>query len=146
MLNEAALKAQLDELRKSFADGQKDLARARAELDALTVRTESKDGRISISLDSTGAITDLSFSDDSYRDLKPKELSKKLLDVITEARADLQAKVSKTMPKPPQQAFSIDKLLDPKTDLLDILPPDLPGASMSQGSAALDPFRGGKHG
>ncbi len=146
MMNESALKAQLDELRKTFAKSTQEMAQARKELAALSVRTESKDGRISVTLDSAGDVTDITFKDDFHKDIKPDELGKKLVSLITEARTELRGKIAKKMPKAPSGGLSIEKILDPKTDLLDILPPDLPGASMGQGSAAVDPFRGDRHG
>ncbi|MGL5828962.1 MAG: YbaB/EbfC family nucleoid-associated protein, partial [Angustibacter sp.] len=121
MLNESALKAQLDELRKSFSDSTREFAAARQELAALSVRTESKDGRISVSLDSAGAVTDITFKNDVHKNLKADELGKKIVAVIAEARTQLQGKISTTMPKPPRGGLDIEKLLDPKTDLLDIL-------------------------
>ncbi len=141
MFEMSDLRHQMSEMQEQFAAQQKLLLESRAKLAALTVQTDSRDGRISVTLDSTGQISKLTFKDRSYQDLSPKELSANILELLKEANAEMQAKVAALMPRS-TSGFSIDKLLDPKATLESFLPDNALGAE----DLVIDQPEGNRHG
>lgn len=85
-------------------------------------------------LDAQGQITRLTFRGDSYRDLEPEELSRRILSVVSDAYAYLRRDVAELMPRSPWGGLSVDELLDPQTDLGRLLPEDLFAAGAGAGS------------
>jgi DNA-binding protein YbaB len=117
--------ARLQQLRSSFAESQQQMLEARHRLSALTAKAEYRDGSILVILDAQGQITQLTFRGDSYRDLAPEELSRRILSVVADAHAQLRRSVAELMPRSPWGGLSIEEMLDPSTELSQMLPDDL---------------------
>jgi DNA-binding protein YbaB len=128
MVSQSAMQLRLDELRNQFAQAQRTFAQARDNIGAVSTTTDSQDGRMSVTLDSQGKVTTFTFKDNSFSDLTGEELGTKITELIGQAQGELRAKIAGLMPEPPQGKFSVDRLLDPTTDLMDLLPSDLPGS------------------
>lgn len=124
MIDES-LAARLTEVREAFAESQRQMASARTALAALTVRTESPDGSVSLTLDSMGLVKDITFRDDSYQDLEPRQLSEKIKAVFTEAQGELRRSVLEMSPAAPWTGLSMEEMLDPALDLSKLMPESL---------------------
>jgi DNA-binding protein YbaB len=133
---EIDLGARLQELRNAFAESQQQMIEARRRLGALTAKAEYRDGSILVILNAQGQIAQLTFRDDSYRDLEPEELSRRILSVVSDAHAHLQRSVAELMPRSPWGGLSAEEMLDPQTDLSRLLPEDLFATGTGAGSTA----------
>ena len=74
------------EVRQSHAD----LAERSAEVDALTATATSTDRVLSATVDARGGLTDLKVTGQSWRELAPKELCSRIVDVVAQAQQDVQ--------------------------------------------------------
>jgi DNA-binding protein YbaB len=117
--------ARLQELRSAFAESQQQMIEARRRLNAVTARAEYRDGSILVILNAQGQITQLTFRGDSYRDLEPEELSRRILSVVSEAHGYLRRSVAELMPRSPWSGLSAEEMLDPQTDLSRLVPEGL---------------------
>ncbi|HET9656790.1 MAG TPA: YbaB/EbfC family nucleoid-associated protein [Kineosporiaceae bacterium] len=138
------LGTRLQELRQAFAESQQQIVEARRKLGSLTAKAEYRDGSILVILDAQGRITQLTFRGDSYRDLEPEELSRRILSVVTEAHVQLRRSFAEVMPRSPWGGLSVDEMLDPNTDVSQMLPDSLfssPGAGQA-GAAGRSQGRG----
>jgi DNA-binding protein YbaB len=136
---EIDLGTRLHELRSAFAESQQQIIEARRKLGAVTAKAEYRDGSILVILDAQGQITQLTFRGDSYQDLEPEELSRRILSVVADAHAQLRRSVAELMPRSPWGGLSVDEMLDPQTDLSRMLPDSLfatPGAAATGAPAA----------
>lgn len=122
---EIDLGTRLQELRSAFAESQQQMIEARRRLGAVTAKAECRDGSILVILNAQGQITQLTFRDDSFRDLEPEELSRRILSVVSDAHAHLRRSVAELMPRSPWSDLSAEEMLDPKTDLTQLLPESL---------------------
>jgi DNA-binding protein YbaB len=131
---EIDLGARLQELRSAFAESQQMMIEARRQLAALTAKAEYRDGSIVVVLDAQGQITQLTFRGDSYRDVEPEELSRRILSVVSDAHAHLRRSVAEMMPRSPWSGLSAEEMLDPQTDLSRLLPESLFATGTGGGS------------
>lgn len=122
---ESNLGERLQQLRSAFAESQQQMIEARQRLAALTAKAEYRDGSIVVVLDAQGKIAELTFRGESYRDLNPEELSRRILSVVGDAHAQLRRSVTELVPRSPWGDLSIEEMLDPSTELTRMLPEDL---------------------
>ena len=147
---EIDLGTRLQELRSAFAESQRQMIEARRQLGALTAKAEYRDGSILVILDAQGQITQLTFRGDSYRDLEPEELSRRILSVVSEAHGHLRRSVAELMPRSPWGGLSAEEMLDPRTDLSRLLPESLfatgtgDGSGTGRGGSATGSGNGGR--
>jgi hypothetical protein len=138
-----ALAAQLAEVRASVAQSHQHLNASRRSLNAIKVTTQSRDGDMTLTLDALGQPEELTFRTDDYRDLEPEELSAKIIALFSEARAELQKAVMDQLPPSPFSGLSMQQMLDPGADLMDVFPESLLNSLLTGPS---DDDRGPRHG
>jgi hypothetical protein len=111
---------------------------ARRPLSTLTAKAEYRDGSIMVILNAQGQIAELTFRGDSYRDLEPEELSRRIISVVSDAHGHLQRSVAELIPRSPWGGLSAEEMLDPQTDVSRLLPESLfsTGAGASSGTEA----------
>ena len=120
MINESSVSARMVELRRAFAESQSKIVEARQAMSAVSVRVESPDGAISLTLDSMGQVQELDFRDDSFQELEPEELAKKLVALFHEAQGDVRRAVMELAPAPPWVGTSLESALDPAADISEL--------------------------
>ncbi len=134
----SAMEAQLAEMRATVTQSLDSLDSSRRTLGAIKVTTQARDGSLSMTLDATGRIEDLTFHSRDFDDVTPKELSADILAVYGEARAELQSAITEQMPAAPFTGMSMDSILDPGADFADIIPESM--------LTAMFPDRGSREG
>jgi DNA-binding protein YbaB len=105
------LAEQVEVLRAAVADSCRQMASAHQSIRGTSVRTESRDGRISVTVDGGGQITELVFKDDSYQDLNRRELSEKLMLLFREAQSEARRAVLAHLPPSPLTGTTAEELL-----------------------------------
>jgi DNA-binding protein YbaB len=93
----SSLQDQIDQLMADFDRTTKAIDSMSKELNAASHTKRSKNRMVSVTVDSKGGITDLTFHTTAYRTMAQAELSQLLLSVIEEARAGAQAAAEKSM-------------------------------------------------
>lgn len=76
------------EVRASHAE----LAERAAEVETLTATATSKDRVLSATVDARGVLTELKITGQSWRELAPKELCSRIVDIVGQAQQDVQAR------------------------------------------------------
>ncbi|TPW77906.1 YbaB/EbfC family nucleoid-associated protein [Schumannella soli] len=82
-----------DEIEQMLAEAREthaQLAERAAEAEALTATATSKDRVLSATVDARGILTDLKITGQSWRELAPKELCSKIVDIVAQAQHDVQ--------------------------------------------------------
>ncbi|GAB3400909.1 hypothetical protein GCM10027515_09250 [Schumannella luteola] len=82
-----------DEIEQMMAETRETharLAERAAEVEALTATATSKDRVLSATVDARGVLTDLKITGQSWRELAPKELCSRIVDVVAQAQSDVQ--------------------------------------------------------
>jgi DNA-binding protein YbaB len=84
-----------DEIEQMLAEARAthaQLAERAAEVEALTATAASKDRTVSATVDARGVLTELKITGQSWRELAPKELCSKIVDVVAQAQRDVQGR------------------------------------------------------
>jgi DNA-binding protein YbaB len=88
---------QLDQAMAALREQQAKIQRAQEELRQASFSVRSKDRMVTATVDAQGELRDLKFHSDQYRSMASAELSKVLVEVVTAARRQAQAKVADTL-------------------------------------------------
>lgn len=81
---------------RGFADKAAQVQGMRAQVEQIQARASSSDGAVSVTVDSHGVLTDLSFTD-KIRGIRPPELAAQVMTCLRRAQQQLAAKVQHTM-------------------------------------------------
>lgn len=93
----SSLQNQIDQLMAEFDRTSKAIDSVTKKLDATSHTKRSKNRMASVTVDSKGELTDLTFHTTAYRTMAQAELAQLLLSLVKEARAAAQAEVEKSM-------------------------------------------------
>ncbi|MBK1787784.1 YbaB/EbfC family nucleoid-associated protein [Prauserella cavernicola] len=108
---------QLDEAMREMRAKQEELAGAFGKLQDVTATATSKDRAIQATVDSQGKLTELTLNGKRWRDMAPKELAAKIVEVVTDAQDEAAAATSSAMAGLIPEGLDLEKLRESGPDL-----------------------------
>ncbi len=80
----------LERMKAEMAEAHASIADVEAQLNELSASVVSKDRLISATVDAQGVISSLKLTGQSWREMSAKELSSKIIDVVTQAQEEVR--------------------------------------------------------
>jgi DNA-binding protein YbaB len=88
---------QLTEAMRELREKQGEIASAIGKLNEATATATSKDRMLKATVDGQGKLTELAFNGKRWREMAPKELGAKIVEVVAEAQEQAALKTSELM-------------------------------------------------
>ncbi|MEU3269285.1 YbaB/EbfC family nucleoid-associated protein [Saccharomonospora sp. NPDC006951] len=108
---------EIDEAMREMRAKQEELTGAFDKLREVTATAASKDRAIQATVDSQGKLTDLTLSGKRWRDMAPKELGAKIVEVVTDAQDQAAAATASAMAGFLPEGLDLDRLRESGPDL-----------------------------
>lgn len=108
---------QMTEAMRELRDKQGEIASALGKLNEATATASSKDRMLTATVDGQGKLTELAFNGKRWREMAPKELGAKIVEVVAEAQEQAALRTSELMGGLVPTGFDLDQLRTVGPDL-----------------------------
>ena len=108
---------QMTEAMRELRDKQGEIAAALGKLNEATATATSKDRMLQATVDGQGKLTELAFNGKRWREMAPKELGAKIVEVVAEAQEQAALKTSALMGGLVPTGFDLEQLRTVGPDL-----------------------------
>jgi DNA-binding protein YbaB len=108
---------QMTEAMRELRDKQGEIASALGKLHEATATATSKDRVLTATVDGQGKLTELAFNGKRWREMAPKELGAKIVEVVAEAQEQAARKTSELMGGLVPSGFDLEQLRTVGPDL-----------------------------
>ena len=102
---------------RGLREKQEQIAAAMGSLQETTASATTKDRTIKATVDGQGRLTELAFNGQRWRDLAPKELGAKIVEVVADAQRQAAASVNELMGGLVPAGVDLERLRDAGPDL-----------------------------
>lgn len=101
---------QMTEAMRELRDKQSEIASALGKMHETTATASSKDRMLKATVDGQGTLTELEFNGKRWREMPPKELGAKIVEVVADAQRQAALKTSELMSGLVPSGFDLDQL------------------------------------
>jgi DNA-binding protein YbaB len=108
---------QMTEAMRELRDKQGEIAAALGKLHETTASATSKDRMLTATVDAQGKLTDLAFNGKRWREMAPKELGAKIVEVVADAQQQAALRTSELMAGLVPTGFDLEQLRTVGPDL-----------------------------
>ena len=123
----AALAGQIDTMMDELYEKTETLARVQREIASTTAQAHSKDGRVTVEVDASGAVSKVQFAPDSFTRSTPQKLAQTVAAVAREAAIAMRAKIESLLAPVTAASGMMDlpELIPGAPSLRDLMPPPI---------------------
>jgi hypothetical protein len=108
---------QMTEAMRELRDRQGEIVSALGKLNEATATATSKDRMLKATVDAQGKLTELAFNGKRWRELAPKELGAKIVEVVADAQRQAALATSELMAGLVPAGFDLDQLRSTGPDM-----------------------------